>query len=76
MYIYIYNLYLYRPKTPSVGFLPIRFDLHLNYIYIYTYTHYCAGRHPAPRPYMLNTLNEENNTVFYSYLACIVNPPP
>ena len=23
--------------------------------------------------YMLNTRNEENNTVFYSYLACFVN---
>jgi len=24
--------------------------------------------------YMLNTRNEEKNTVFYSYLACFVNP--
>jgi len=27
----------------------------------------------GPAAYMLNTRNEENNTVFYSYLACFVN---
>ena len=27
----------------------------------------------STRSYMLNTRNEETNTVFYSYLACFVN---
>jgi len=38
----------------------------------------CAPRPPlryfrAHSPYVLNTRNEENNMVFYSYLACFVN---
>ena len=30
----------------------------------------------ASSPYMLNTQNEETNTVFFSYLACCMNTLP
>jgi len=30
-------------------------------------------KYTTPAPYMLNTRNEEKNTVFYSYVACFVN---
>jgi len=71
IYIYIYTLLapcsVMRKLISHASHAPLR----LNHALL-VFTAAKPAPSPAQPPYMLNTRSEEETTVFYSYLACLV----
>ena len=87
LFIYVFIcIYLYVCMYVCMYICMYLFTVHLP-IYVCVALATSATQIPACHPdcwcfyiyvltYMLKNRNEENNTVFYSYIACFLNTPP